>query len=270
MSDRHTNSGPGEGELSTEDLARPGRESRPDARPGRDSRPDARSGPLSEQRGDAPSDTGHDAPPDARSGPLSGARPDRPADAPADLTAGHTADRAPASSDTPPAAYPGESSSLSDDRREAPGGRTATGEREPGRTATDKPAGTPERTPLAGRDDSDRRPDADQRPGGEKRPGGDQPHSVDEGADPLIAHQEADTYRERWAKIQGTFVDDPKDAVRSADALVADVIQSLAATFADHKKELEGQWSRGEQVETEGLRVALQQYRTFFNQLLDA
>lgn len=93
---------------------------------------------------------------------------------------------------------------------------------------------------------------------------------MDEGADPLIAHGEAQDYRERWAKIQGTFVDDPKDAVRSADALVADVIQSLAATFADHKKELEGQWSRGEQVETEGLRVALQQYRTFFNQLLDA
>lgn len=93
---------------------------------------------------------------------------------------------------------------------------------------------------------------------------------MDEGSDPLIAHQEAQDYRERWAKIQGTFVDDPKDAVRSADALVADVIQSLAATFADHKKDLEGQWSRGEQVETEGLRVALQQYRTFFNQLLDA
>ncbi|MGA5323939.1 hypothetical protein ACPCIU_26300 [Streptomyces seoulensis] len=254
MSDRHTNSGTGKGELSTEDLARPGRESRPDAR----------SGPLSEPRGDAPSDAGHDAGPDARSGPLSGARPDRPADPAADPTAGHTpghtTDRAPASSDTPPAAYPGEASALSDDRRDAPGER----ENVPGRTATGEPAGAPERTPLAGRDDSDRRPDADQRPGGE------QPHSVDEGADPLIAHQEADTYRERWAKIQGTFVDDPKDAVRSADALVADVIQSLAATFADHKKELEGQWSRGEQVETEGLRVALQQYRTFFNQLLDA
>ncbi|WP_234312801.1 hypothetical protein [Streptomyces seoulensis] len=256
MSDRHTNSGPGEGELSTEDLARPGR----------DSRPDARSGPLSEPRGDAPSDTGHDAAPDARSGPLPGARPDRPADPAVDPTAGHTADRAPASSDTPPPAYPGEASVLSDDRRDAPGGRTATGDREnvPGRTATGEPAGAPEHTPLAGRDDHDRRPDADQ------RPDGGQPRSVDEGADPLIAHQEADTYRERWAKIQGTFVDDPKDAVRSADALVADVIQSLAATFADHKKELEGQWSRGEQVETEGLRVALQQYRTFFNQLLDA
>ncbi|MEU9919900.1 hypothetical protein AB0H51_00990 [Streptomyces griseoluteus] len=235
MSDRHTNSGPGEGELTTEDLARPGRESRPDAR----------SGPLSEPRPDAPSDTGHDAPPDARSGPLSQPRPDR------------TAER---SSETPPPAYPGEASAVSDDARGVPGER----ENVPERSATGEPAGAPERTSVAGRDGRDRRPDGDQ------RQGGGQPRSVDEGTDPLIAHQEADTFRERWAKIQGTFVDDPKDAVRSADALVADVIQSLAATFADHKKELEGQWSRGEQVETEGLRVALQQYRTFFNQLLDA
>ncbi|MFJ4005139.1 hypothetical protein ACIPWL_17065 [Streptomyces sp. NPDC090023] len=257
MSDRHTNSAHGEGELSTEDLARSGRDSRPDARSGRDSRPDARSGrdsrpdarsgPLSETRSDAPSDTGHDAPPDARSGPLSGARPDR-------------------SSDTPPPSYPGEASAVSDETRDVPGERTSTGERAdvPERTAMGEPTGAPERTPLAERDDRD------QRPGGDQRQGGEQPRSVDEGADPLIAHQEADSFRERWAKIQGTFVDDPKDAVRSADALVADVIQSLAATFADHKKELEGQWSRGEQVETEGLRVALQQYRTFFNQLLDA
>ncbi|MGW5333155.1 hypothetical protein [Streptomyces bauhiniae] len=245
MSDRHTETGPGEGELTTEDLARPGR----------DSRPDARSGPLSEPRTDAPSDTGHDAP-DARSGPLSGARPD-------DRTADRGAER---SSDTPPPAYPGEASALSDDARGVPGERTSTGEREsvPERAATGEPTGTPERTPLAEGDDRDRRPDGDQRQDGGR------PRSVDEGADPLIAHQEAQNYRERWADIQGTFVDDPKDAVRSADALVADVIQSLAATFADHKKELEGQWSRGEQVETEGLRVALQQYRTFFNQLLDA
>ncbi|MGW3114515.1 hypothetical protein [Streptomyces sp. NPDC001091] len=229
MSDRHTNSGPGEGELTTEDLARSGRDSRPDSRSGplsdtgRDTPSDARSGPLSEATGTrsgAPSDTGRDAPSEARSGPLSGARPD------------HTPD-------TPPPAYPGE----------------ATAAPERSREAADERTGAPA---AAGQADHDRSHD------------GDQPRSVDEGSDPLIAHQEAQDYRQRWAKIQGTFVDDPKDAVRSADALVADVIQSLAATFADHKKDLEGQWSRGEQVETEGLRVALQQYRTFFNQLLDA
>ncbi|MEU6578592.1 hypothetical protein [Streptomyces sp. NPDC046805] len=94
--------------------------------------------------------------------------------------------------------------------------------------------------------------------------------TVEEGAEPLIDPQDTESYRARWEEIQGTFVDDPKDAVHSADALVADVIQSLAETFADHKKELEAEWSRGEKVETEELRVALQQYRTFFNQLLHA
>ncbi|WP_351225468.1 hypothetical protein [Streptomyces sp. NPDC002133] len=87
---------------------------------------------------------------------------------------------------------------------------------------------------------------------------------------PLIPPGEAESYRDRWQEIQGTFVDDPRDSVRAADALVADVIQSLAANFADHKKDLESQWSRGEEIETEGLRVALQRYRTFFNRLLHA
>ncbi|WP_328724942.1 hypothetical protein [Streptomyces sp. NBC_00259] len=87
---------------------------------------------------------------------------------------------------------------------------------------------------------------------------------------PLIPAEAAEDYRDRWQEIQGTFVDDPKDSVRAADALVAEVIQSLAATFADNKQDLEAQWSRGEEIETEGLRVALQRYRTFFNQLLHA
>lgn len=125
MSDRHTNSGPGEGELTTEDLARSGRDSRPDSRSGplsdtgRDAPSEARSGPLSEATGTrsgAPSDTGHDAPSEARSGPLSGAR----------------ADRTP---DTPPPAYPGEATARLSARASPPtsgtepprGGPTTTG-----------------------------------------------------------------------------------------------------------------------------------------------
>jgi hypothetical protein len=69
--------------------------------------------------------------------------------------------------------------------------------------------------------------------------------------------------------IQTAFVDDPQHAVREADELVAAVIQSLASTFADHKRELESQWQQGEAA-TEDLRVALRQYRSFFNQLLSS
>ena len=91
-------------------------------------------------------------------------------------------------------------------------------------------------------------------------------HGTDE---PLLGAQDTADYRKSWSEIQGRFVDDPQEAVRSADALVAEVMQTLARTFSDHKQGLEGQWSQGEQVATEDLRLALQRYRSFFNRLLN-
>jgi hypothetical protein len=90
----------------------------------------------------------------------------------------------------------------------------------------------------------------------------------DESAAPLFTGDEVDRFRTEWRGLQSDFVDSPRDAVQHADQLVAQVMQSLATTFADHKKSLEGQWSKGEQVETEELRVALRQYRAFFDKLL--
>ncbi|MFH7600348.1 hypothetical protein WDV06_35400 [Streptomyces racemochromogenes] len=87
---------------------------------------------------------------------------------------------------------------------------------------------------------------------------------------PLLDTGDAERFRTAWAEIQGRFVDDPREAVTSADTLVAEVMQSLAGTFASHKQELEGQWQRGDDVATEDLRQALQHYRSFFNRLLNA
>ncbi|WP_309113695.1 hypothetical protein [Saccharothrix sp.] len=87
-------------------------------------------------------------------------------------------------------------------------------------------------------------------------------------SEPLFAPAEADGYRNEWRTLQSDFVDDPRDAVRRADELVAQVVQSLATTFADHKRSLEGQWQQGEQVDTEELRMALRRYRAFFDRLL--
>ncbi|MER5387359.1 hypothetical protein ABT040_45350 [Streptomyces sp. NPDC002688] len=84
----------------------------------------------------------------------------------------------------------------------------------------------------------------------------------------LLSAEDEEGFRTRWQEVQNRFVDDPRDAVHTADALVADVMQRLAATFADHKQELEGQWNRGERANTEDLRLALQHYRSFFNRLL--
>ncbi|MGW4526276.1 hypothetical protein [Amycolatopsis sp. NPDC004378] len=84
---------------------------------------------------------------------------------------------------------------------------------------------------------------------------------------PLIDEEKVTGFRDRWQNVQTGFVDDPKQAVRQADELVAAVISALATTFAEHKSELEGQWQQGEPA-TEELRIALRRYRSFFDQLL--
>jgi hypothetical protein len=63
-------------------------------------------------------------------------------------------------------------------------------------------------------------------------------------------------------------VDEPRHAVEQADSLVAEMMQHLAQLFADERSKLEAQWTRGEDVSTEDLRVALQRYRSFFDRLL--
>jgi hypothetical protein len=68
--------------------------------------------------------------------------------------------------------------------------------------------------------------------------------------------------------VQAGFVDEPRSAVQNADALVAEVIQRIAEGFAQERDSLEKQWSGGENVDTEKLRIALQRYRSFFTRLL--
>ena len=76
-------------------------------------------------------------------------------------------------------------------------------------------------------------------------------------------------YRNRWSEIQSRFVDSPKDSVQEADALVAEVMESVSNNFAQTRTELERQWESGEPA-TDDLRHALQQYRSFFERLLAA
>jgi hypothetical protein len=92
---------------------------------------------------------------------------------------------------------------------------------------------------------------------------------IDEAGSLLPDGEETD-FQRRWEDIQTRFVDDPRQAVEDADALVAGVMQRIAEGFAQARDGLEGQWSRGEDVGTEELRVALQRYRAFFRRLLSA
>ena len=85
----------------------------------------------------------------------------------------------------------------------------------------------------------------------------------------LFPAEEASGFLDRWGEVQSRFVDDPKRAVHDGDALVAEVMQTLAASFARHKADLEGQWNTGDAA-TDDLRQAFQRYRAFFQRLLSA
>jgi inorganic triphosphatase YgiF len=86
--------------------------------------------------------------------------------------------------------------------------------------------------------------------------------------DPLFSTDLADEYRARWTAVQGSFVDDPRQAVQQGDELVAQVMKSLAESFAHEREALENQLSGGGEASTEMLRVALRRYRSFFERLL--
>ena len=84
----------------------------------------------------------------------------------------------------------------------------------------------------------------------------------------LISKREIEDLRERWTTVQAAFVDDPKKAVKDADELVSSAIEQLAESFRAQRNQLEKGWRNEGQISTEDLRVAVQQYRMFFDRLL--
>ena len=84
----------------------------------------------------------------------------------------------------------------------------------------------------------------------------------------LFAPEVAGDFQSRWDAVQIGFVDDPGDAVRKADELVAQVMKSLAESFANERERIESQLERTDSESTENMRVALRRYRSFFQRLL--
>src|SRR5579859_3629713 len=76
----------------------------------------------------------------------------------------------------------------------------------------------------------------------------------------LLADDELQNMTMRWKDIQAEFVDEPKEAVKEADALVAELMQRLATMFATERSELEDRWAGGNEVSTEDLRQGLRRY----------
>jgi hypothetical protein len=94
-----------------------------------------------------------------------------------------------------------------------------------------------------------------------------QPAETDERT-ALFSPDETNSLRGQWDSIQVGFVDEPRQAVEKADALVAGAMKRLAEVFAAERERLEKQWDRGDSVSTEELRLALRRYRAFFGRLL--
>jgi hypothetical protein len=84
----------------------------------------------------------------------------------------------------------------------------------------------------------------------------------------LFPEDAAAGFRSRWDAVQIGFVDDPKQAVKQADELVAQVMKSLAESFSRQRSTIEGAADAGNDASTESLRIALQRYRSFFHRLL--
>jgi len=121
--------------------------------------------------------------------------------------------------------------------------------------AADQDAGTRQ---TADTDQAAGTPSAGSRPGA----------SSESGDVRLLDPADGARFRQQWNDVQARFVDDPQEAVQTADGLVAELMQSLARGFSEHKGRLESAWQSGDNPDTEELRQALQRYRSFFDRLL--
>ncbi|HMG29395.1 MAG TPA: hypothetical protein VK585_04680 [Jiangellaceae bacterium] len=83
-----------------------------------------------------------------------------------------------------------------------------------------------------------------------------------------LAEGATETMRARWQELQLRFVDDPSGVAGEARSLVGEAVQAVTGALADQQRRLDS-WSSAEGGDTEQLRVVVQQYREFFDRVLD-
>jgi hypothetical protein len=84
----------------------------------------------------------------------------------------------------------------------------------------------------------------------------------------LLSTERAGEFRQRWRDLQGDFVDDPQRAVRGAGDLSREILTALSDTIADAERV--DRWKAEDGTTgTEDLRIALRQYRTLVDRLLE-
>ncbi|SEL32257.1 hypothetical protein [Nonomuraea pusilla] len=120
----------------------------------------------------------------------------------------------------------------------------------------------------------DARTPSSRRPARDGRANDDHPHGTASGpahAGPVaLFDQDPGHVRTRWREVQSSFVDDPGDAVRRADGLVGEVVDAITKALASRRSALRERWEgAGGARDTEQLRLALREYRTVLERLLD-
>jgi hypothetical protein len=108
--------------------------------------------------------------------------------------------------------------------------------------------------------------------GAEVQPAGqeqERPYDPSDGdGAPVALTSDPEALRRQWDSVQVGFVDDPRQAVGEADALVTSAIDDLVAGFRHQRERLEAAWSNGNEASTDDLRDAFRLYRDFFERLL--
>ena len=84
----------------------------------------------------------------------------------------------------------------------------------------------------------------------------------------LLAHEDLPELRGRWDDLQAAFVDDPKECVQKADALVAEVVEQLTTRFLRSAVATRGAVGSRRGAFHGGPSLALKRYREFFQRLL--
>jgi hypothetical protein len=100
-----------------------------------------------------------------------------------------------------------------------------------------------------------------------RMPSGEQTGAENGRQERLVPEDHAASYGSRWDAVKGTFVDEPREAVAQADALVGELLDELETLFREQRRSIEHGLDADE-TSTEDLRMALRRYRSFFERLL--
>lgn len=84
----------------------------------------------------------------------------------------------------------------------------------------------------------------------------------------FFTDEEHQRYRDRWTFLQAGFIDDPRGALERAIELVGEMTTGVADTLDREQSALESHWKANGDASTETLRMSLQQYRDYVEQLL--